>query len=242
MLDGPVTPATQLLKVVSEELQPILQDIDKGGVVAVWGPTQTGKTTLLYALEAHLRAHRVPVVYVTCEGIVFKDDGVDAAWEKINKKIASRAQIAPDRAARSLSSPNWMAHAFKFPTPPVLIIDEFAQLTKAPKDVCTALTQGLRALLKPDNNHHSAIRSLVVAGPRNILEHFTTPTEELSRWLATHPHRMAGFTFADVRLLFDEFCEEFPVIHRCPVTDDVIRAILSLTGGHRGLTVQSVLS
>jgi hypothetical protein len=133
-----------------------------------------------------------------------------------------------------LTSPDWIARTFS--PPRVLILNEFAQLGMTSTDVVDAILHGLCAMLTADPVHR-ALLSLVVAGPYKILELHTTPVEGLSPWNITYPHRMPGFTFEDVRGLFDKFTSAFPADESCRVTGDVIYAILTVTGGHRGWTM-----
>jgi hypothetical protein len=220
------------------ELAPILRDVQESGcVVALWGESQSGKTTLLYALKDALTTP--DVVYVTLAGLGFEGAGPDAAWEKINGRVRHAWNPGDGCQQREPSTPlscaDWITHAFCRPT--ILIVDDFSQLARACQDTIDAVLDGFRAMLTADREHHRGLYSLVVAGPYDILRLRTLAPCGMSPWTVSLVHRMPGFTTDDVRCLFDQFTNSFPEDQRLAVADEVIAAILSITGGHRGWTM-----
>lgn len=237
ILGGSVPPTvrTRYLKRVNEELADFISPIMQGGnVIAVTGPSQAGKSTLLYSLADRLQKVGLPVI-ISLGSLALTGSSITHAWAGINTKVQFAAKSqgvslnTADAAGVPLSSELRLKHHLQLPRRAVLLIDEFAMVGTAPVDVKDSILHTLRDLVNTD-----VLRSIVVAGPCDILTYSTSPTASAAgsaAWSVQHPYRMPPFKKSHIRSLLHSYAAEGGI----PVAGDVVTAILDATQGHRGL-------
>jgi hypothetical protein len=217
-----------------DELEKLMEAVDDRDLVMLFGPRQSGKTTLLYAIRERLLAAGQSCLYITLENLEFRvAAGVGKSWEAINRQLAVEADLDATADIGDLTQSNWLSLAVSkgLLTPPTVLIDEADTLHSTPAEVRDDILHGLRALATRPFDRRPA-RGIVMCGGFRVTTLATTPCEYTSPFNAVKTKvGMSRFTVPDLRALFNSYAElATPVA----VDDDVVADIVRETGGHKG--------
>jgi hypothetical protein len=207
---------------------------DPSSVVLVHGARQAGKTSFGHHVCNTLQKKGRVVLRVSLEDMI--DDFIDAnsALYAFYQHLYTKAVVAdvPVASAPTLAnSSSWAQLAFRGDAGPmqmIVMIDEFDALLSATvkQAVVDRFLHHLRAVLMGA----SWLGSLLLVGSNAALS-VKTSVGSGSEWNVANKFPMPGLNVDHLRAVFKEFTEErgWP-----PIPDDILRAIIDITCGHKG--------
>jgi len=198
-----------------EEFGALLAAMEDRRMVMLYGPRQSGKTTLLQFVQARMEN----VLRVTFQDI---RDQLHAgkAWSAVNALLATAAGMCDeDVDDDGIGNVTWlrkMVTKRRMHSAPVIIIDDFDVLLGCPEQVKDDIASGLRALVTPSRPRR-VVGGIILCGHGGGPADIKFPCSKVS---------MSTFTVSEARAMFNDY-----------VSDAVVEDIVTDTGGHKGWTV-----
>ncbi len=152
-----------------EELAALLHAVQNRETVMLYGPRQSGKTTLVHAVHRQLEATDVPVLYISLQASVDPATlTTKEAWRVVNCLMAAAAGI-PDGGGYDMAYAMWLGQvvAAGLIPAPVVILDDIDVLFGCPPTTRDTILHGLRAFATPSFEHRH-VRGIILCGPHKI--------------------------------------------------------------------------